>query len=410
MGRADSIFIATAGTLGDVLPAVALGRALVERGCRVSLGCSASLRPWLEGTGVAHVPLRPDLGPETARRHAWAWDEHAPAEQPEPGFGLEQRVDRTVDALPAARDHDLLLTGSTFGTGRILSELANRPWMTFSATPHHYSRASRAGQWRLGMLDAEAPEVQRAARASHRMDSFLREAFDLPPCEPHFDDAEHILLGASSALHPVGPPPGHTLISTGSWRWRPAEAGLPFELTTFLSTRPRSQTRVLVEIGSQPLCDPSGVVGPLVAALQTLGWCAIVLSGWAELRATGPDLWNGIVRDHDALLPQVDLVITHGGAGTVERALAHGRPLAVVPFGNDQFYNTERVVTLGLGVGLHARRLGAPDLPELLCRALACGGAATDMQALLAHEPGVSAAAERVLELGPLSRPWRGPS
>ncbi|CAN5686429.1 hypothetical protein BH24CHL1_BH24CHL1_09010 [soil metagenome] len=49
------------------------------------------------------------------------------------------------------------------------------------------------------------------------------------------------------------------------------------------------------------------------------------------------------------LLPQCDLVVTHGGSGTVMAALAHGLPLVVIPIAADQPFNAERVTALGLG-------------------------------------------------------------
>ena len=56
--------------------------------------------------------------------------------------------------------------------------------------------------------------------------------------------------------------------------------------------------------------------------------------------------------DHDRLLPECALVVTHGGLGTVLRALAHGVPLLVVPLGRDQAFNGGRVEALGAGIAL----------------------------------------------------------
>jgi UDP:flavonoid glycosyltransferase YjiC (YdhE family) len=40
-----------------------------------------------------------------------------------------------------------------------------------------------------------------------------------------------------------------------------------------------------------------------------------------------------------AILASVDLVVHHGGSGTMLGAAAHGRPQLVLPLGADQFYN-----------------------------------------------------------------------
>jgi UDP:flavonoid glycosyltransferase YjiC (YdhE family) len=44
--------------------------------------------------------------------------------------------------------------------------------------------------------------------------------------------------------------------------------------------------------------------------------------------------------------------VTHGGLGTTLRALAHGKPLLLLPLGRDQQFNARRVVELGAGIRL----------------------------------------------------------
>jgi UDP:flavonoid glycosyltransferase YjiC (YdhE family) len=59
--------------------------------------------------------------------------------------------------------------------------------------------------------------------------------------------------------------------------------------------------------------------------------------------------------DHDELFPRCNAVVTHGGLGTVLRALAHSVPLLMLPLGRDQHINANRVARLGAGIHL------APD-------------------------------------------------
>ena len=49
------------------------------------------------------------------------------------------------------------------------------------------------------------------------------------------------------------------------------------------------------------------------------------------------------------LMPQVDLVITHGGSGTVMGTLSHGLPMVVIPLGADQPQTAARIDSLGAG-------------------------------------------------------------
>jgi UDP:flavonoid glycosyltransferase YjiC (YdhE family) len=51
-------------------------------------------------------------------------------------------------------------------------------------------------------------------------------------------------------------------------------------------------------------------------------------------------------------MPQADLVVTHGGHGTVVKALAAGVPLVILHHGRDQADNAVRVTTRGAGVAV----------------------------------------------------------
>ena len=53
---------------------------------------------------------------------------------------------------------------------------------------------------------------------------------------------------------------------------------------------------------------------------------------------------------HDAVMKEVSLVVTHGGHGTVSRALLHGLPLLVMPMGRDQDDIAARVEACGVGL------------------------------------------------------------
>jgi MGT family glycosyltransferase len=58
---------------------------------------------------------------------------------------------------------------------------------------------------------------------------------------------------------------------------------------------------------------------------------------------------------HSQVVPQADLVITHGGHGTVMTALANGVPVLCLPMGRDQADVAARAVWRGAGLSMSAR-------------------------------------------------------
>ncbi|XP_054152555.1 uncharacterized protein LOC128951331 [Oppia nitens] len=67
-----------------------------------------------------------------------------------------------------------------------------------------------------------------------------------------------------------------------------------------------------------------------------------------------PDnMWGSQFLPQTAVLPLVDLVITHGGNNTVTETFFYGKPMLVLPLFGDQFDNAQRLEETGLGLRLN---------------------------------------------------------
>ena len=123
----------------------------------------------------------------------------------------------------------------------------------------------------------------------------------------------------------------------------------------------RRADRVLGQVrgpGRAVLYFSLGSLGSADAALMqglidTLGeteYFVIVSMGplHEELRLA-PNMTGEEFLPQPAILPQVDLVITHGGNNTVTESLHFGKPMVVLPLFWDQHDNAQRMHELGLG-------------------------------------------------------------
>jgi UDP:flavonoid glycosyltransferase YjiC (YdhE family) len=85
------------------------------------------------------------------------------------------------------------------------------------------------------------------------------------------------------------------------------------------------------------------------------------------------------------LLGRASAVVSHGGAGTVLGAAAHGRPQLVVPLFADQWENGVAVDGAGCGIVLGPTRRGVGDLEQAL-RTLLAGSSHREAATRVAHE------------------------
>ncbi len=116
----------------------------------------------------------------------------------------------------------------------------------------------------------------------------------------------------------------------------------------------RSSPLVLVSLSTAEQ-EQLGLLQSIADAVAGMPVRAIVTTGPAIEPAAivaGPNTQVVQYQAHSEILPAASLVITHAGLGTVMASLGQGVPLVCVPMGRDQFFNAERVASLGAGLML----------------------------------------------------------
>jgi MGT family glycosyltransferase len=102
---------------------------------------------------------------------------------------------------------------------------------------------------------------------------------------------------------------------------------------------------------------------------------------------------------HDPVIDRARVVVSHGGMGITQRALAKGVPVVVVPFGRDQLEVARRVEYAQAGVCLMPKQLSEESLRTAVERAMRMTDGARRIARELAAAGGASAAADVVEEL-----------
>jgi MGT family glycosyltransferase len=145
------------------------------------------------------------------------------------------------------------------------------------------------------------------------------------------------------------------------------EYALPAEV----ADRPEGSALVYLSLGSLGGADVE-LMQRLVDVLGTTRHRYIVSKGPQADRITLPDNMIGAqMLPQTKVIPQVDLVISHGGNNTVTETLHFGKPLIVLPLFWDQYENAQRIDELGFGVRLDTYRFADDELTGAVDRLLA---------------------------------------
>ncbi len=102
---------------------------------------------------------------------------------------------------------------------------------------------------------------------------------------------------------------------------------------------------------------------------------------------------------HEAVLGHAEVAVCHGGMGITQRALSHGVPLVVVPFGRDQLEVASRVESAGAGVAVSPKKLSPAKLAEAVRQARKLAPGARRLAKEFAEAGGDSAAADVMDEI-----------
>jgi UDP:flavonoid glycosyltransferase YjiC (YdhE family) len=374
-GDARTIVFFPEGAFGPTNNCVGIGQVLRARGHRVVFIVEESFAGTLEAKGFEERLMRLGPKPEVDEVPGQFWIDFIRDTAPvfrkptivqleefiAPTWGALIEGSRYVDdRLKAIIDEvvpDVVVEDNVVGFPALAASM--RPWVRIASCNPAEIKDPAVPPFSSGLPAADPPdwpaflaEVDRTHRDLwNDFDAFSREHGDpglrYGPLGPDFIAESpwlNLYLYPAEADYqrrqPLAPT-WHRLDSSV----RAAEA--TWELPDHL--RERDGALIYLSLGSLGSADV-GLMQRLVDLLATTEHRVIVSKGPLADQIGLHDNQTGEgFLPQPAILPQVDLVITHGGNNTVTEAFHHGKPMIVLPLFWDQVDNAQRVEETGFG-------------------------------------------------------------
>lgn len=402
------------GTDGDVLPYLALGKILRERGHAVVVLANENFGPKAEANGLEFVSLVPNDHFEQVLNHPHFWHplKSAPLLARWGAPLVPGQYELIVRQLRDQNDRLVASTGVL--AARLVQERLGVPLVSVvlqpgllqsvyqapvlpigPRLPDWLPRAAKALVWRLVDIITDrlmGAEVNR-----------FRASLGLPAVHDwlHWWLSPHRVL----ALFPdwYGPPQPDwpaQLRQTGFPIWDGDQGPtLPIEVEDFIT----SAAPIVFTLGTG-MRHGSAFFASAVAVCRRIGRRGLLLTRSTQhLPAELPDLVRHVpYAPFSALLPRAAAIVHHGGVGTTAQALRAGIPQLVMPLAFDQRDNAARIERLGVGAVLPPRQFkaqrGADKLRELLS-SVAVARSCHEVKQRMARNPPLSRSCELLEEL-----------
>jgi MGT family glycosyltransferase len=394
----------TSPARGHLYPIVPMLSELRDRGHEVSVRTLASELEPLAELGIAADPIDPAI--EAIEHDDWR------ARTPVGGLmrarrTFAERAGRDLGDLQRAiveEEPDALLVDIMAWGANVAAEVSGVPWATFCPFllpipssdappfgPGVVPRSDLLGRVRDAVLSRVGPDLpavppMNRLRASVGLPR-LKRAADYWTAAPRLiyltaEPFEYARSDWPASVRMVGPgiwePPGKPPI------WIDDDSR---PLVVVTASSEFQDDGKLIGVALEALADENVRVVATTAALEPASF-----SPPANARVEG-------FLPHGPLIERSACVVSHGGMGITQKALAAGIPVCVVPFGRDQLETGRRVEVARAGSRLPASRLNAARLRAKVREAMDCKAGAEQVAAGFARAGGVPAAADAMEQL-----------
>jgi MGT family glycosyltransferase len=342
--------VAAFGDPGHAFPAIALGRALADRGGQVTVETWEERREAVEGAGLGFA----------------AAEEYRMFPPPDPDSAEGRHAAEAARALLPLLEElrpDVVVSDILTLAPALAAEVAGIPRATL--IPHLYPAVEPGLPFfAVGLRAPRTGFGRRAWKAGHRLLEIglahgrrdlnrQRERLGLPPIDRFHGgiSPDLALVGTFPQLEYPRPWPANVEI-TGP---------LTFEIPHPEIELPSGEEPLILVAPSTAHDSRNQLVRTALAALADEPVRVVATTNRVVPQNPIEVPANAVLVDwlsYSQLMPAASLVISHGGHGTLARALGAGTPVLVCPFIGDMSENAMRVTWAGAGL----------SLPWRLCR------------------------------------------
>jgi MGT family glycosyltransferase len=355
------------GAYGPTNNCVGIGQVLLARGARVVFVVEESFAGTLEGQGFEEALMRLKPKPEVEEAPGQFWKDFVRETTPElrkptieqlEGFVLPvwqelvdgaRYVDERLAEIFAELKPDVIVQDNVVGFPAVAA--AGVPWVRIvscnplelkdPALPPTFSGYSTGDRSRWDGFRARYAELHEPLQREFSDFCVARGAPPLPQGEfIHESPWLNLYLYPPDADYERSRPLGERWHRLGSCVREPDSR---------LDLPPHEQASVYLSLGSLGSADVALMQELIDTLAQTDYLVTVSMGPQHEELQLAPNMTGGEFLPQPAILPQVDVVITHGGNNTVTESLHFGKPMVLLPLFWDQHDNAQRMQELGLG-------------------------------------------------------------
>lgn len=420
------ILLATLGSLGDLHPYIAVGKALSARGQQVRVATSVDYRARVEAAGLEFSPLAPsiaELGDREQIAQRFFHPLHGPRRLIET-MVMKPLRRAYADMRAATEGVALAVSHPITPTLPLIAEQRGLPWLSSVLAPYSLfsltdpsvipglewlQRLPRFGRWPYGSVFGL---VRMLMRRWERPLHALRAELGLSPVtgsqliSSQFSSRGTLALFDPVLAAPQPDWPPRTMVCGAALYDAPdphdAVAPCSEALGAFERFVAAGPPPVVFALGSSAVWIARNYWKHAIAACEMLGIRGLLLTGMPLEQPLPANVAAFDYVPYSRVFPYAAAIVHQAGIGTLSYALRSGRPQLLTPAGYDQPDNAARAARLGVGRVLPFRRAHSASRMAHALRVLlgnpAHASAAAEVAEKLSGGNGAAAAAQRIIE------------